>query len=154
MDISGQICVGCSGGEVVSEDVVGALLVLIPKLKKLETMRNFRPISLCNTCTKLITKVIANQIKSILDVIISPHQATFIPGRQAADNVVICHEIIHSLRHTTSRRGGMVVKIDLEKAYDRLECNFVEETLKDACLPSSMIDVITGRLCQSHCRLI
>lgn len=43
--------------------------------------------------------------------------------------------MVHSLRYTTARRGGMILKIDLEKAYDMMDCAFVEDTLRDAYIP-------------------
>lgn len=116
-----NFALGALNGEEISDKSDGALLVLIPKQEKPDSGRNFRPISLCNTCTKLVTKVIANRLKGILKDIISPSQASFIPGRQAIKNVVICQEVIHSLGYTRGRRGRMVVMIDLEKAYDHVE---------------------------------
>lgn len=135
--------------------MASALLVLIPKEEKPESIRSFRPFSLCNICMKLVTKVIANQLKGILKDIISPSQVSFIIGRQSIDNVVVRQEIIHSFRYTKARRGtGMAVKIDLEKAYDRMERAFVEATLRDACLPMGMVNVIMSLIRQSHCNLI
>lgn len=62
----------------------------------------------------------------VLNDTISRNHDSFIPGRQAIDNVVICQEIIHALRYTRVRRGGMAVNLDLEKAYDRMEWVFME----------------------------
>lgn len=45
------------------------------------------------------------------------------------DNIIVCQEILHSLRYTTARRGCMVIKLDLEKAYDRTSWCFVKDTL-------------------------
>lgn len=53
-----------------------------------------------------------------------------------------------------AKKGGMVVKIDLESAYGRMEWAFVEETLRNAALPIGIINVIMGLLSQSNCKLI
>lgn len=53
--------------------------------------------------------------------IVALNQASFILGGQSIDNIVIWKEIIHNLWYTNARRGGMVLKLDLEKAYDRTE---------------------------------
>lgn len=145
---------GALKGGAIQAKVAGALLVLILTEESPESVKSFRPISLCNTCTKVVTKVIANRLKGILNEVVYPNQVSLIPGRQAIDNVVICQEIIHSLRYITARSAGMVVKIELVKAYDRMEWGFVEETLKDVSLPTAMINVIMGLIRQSHCKLI
>lgn len=98
--------------------------------------------------------MLVNRLKEILCDIISLNQSSFIPGCQSVDNVIICQEVVHSLRYTTARKGGMVLKLDLEKAYDRLEWSFVEETLEDLGIPSKLIAVIMGMLRRSSCRLL
>lgn len=55
---------------------------------------------------------------------------------------MICQEIIHTLKHTRAKREGMVIKLDLEKAYDRFEWQFIEETLWDVGLPNRLVEVI------------
>lgn len=64
------------------------------------------------------------------------------PGRHITDNVVVCQELIHTLQRKMGRKGGMVLKIDLEKACDRLEWPFIEDTLLDVGLPVKMVNVI------------
>lgn len=67
----------------------------------------------------------------------------------------MCQELVHTLRYTKARKGGMILKIDLKKAYDRMEWVFVEETLKDAVLPLIMIEVILMKMLRkSHSRLL
>jgi hypothetical protein len=57
----------------------------------------------------------------LLSGLISPLQAAFVPGRMGLDNMIIVQELIHSLTLKRGKVGFLVVKIDLEKAYDRLE---------------------------------
>lgn len=75
---------------VVPKEAADATLVLIPKETKPTNMRGFRPLSICNVTYKLASKVIVNRLKGIMKELISPCQASFVPGRQAVDNVVIC----------------------------------------------------------------
>lgn len=71
-------------------------LSLIPKTNCHKTADDFKPISLCNTSNKIISKLIANRLKCLLSKIISPYQAAFVEGRQMTDNIVmIDHEIIN-----------------------------------------------------------
>lgn len=56
--------------------------------------------------------------------------------------MVVCQEIVHSLRYTSGRRGGIVLKLDMEKAYDRMSWQFIVESLKDEELPNTMVKAI------------
>ncbi|CAL5404679.1 unnamed protein product [Camellia sinensis] len=106
-------------------------LVLIPKVKALVKSSQYRPISLCNFHLKIITKVLANHLKSILAGIISPNQSTFVPGRLIQDNLLVAHEAFHFLKlQKTGQCSNMAVKLDFNKAYDRVEWDFLESVLR------------------------
>ncbi|PNX89210.1 hypothetical protein L195_g045327, partial [Trifolium pratense] len=107
------------------------LLVMIPKIDKPEYVYQFRPIALCNVTYKIITKVIVNRIKPLLDGIISPYQSSFIPGRTIHHNIVVAQEMVHSMAKMKGQKMFMSIKIDLEKAYDRLNWNFIEHCLAE-----------------------
>ncbi|KAL0315341.1 UNVERIFIED_CONTAM: hypothetical protein Sradi_5412300 [Sesamum radiatum] len=97
-------------------------IALIPKCKKPVSLTQFRPISLCNVVYKIASKAIANRIKPWLDIIISPCQAAFVPGRLITDNVFLAFEVNHYLK--TKRWGEkrhMALKLDISKAYDKNE---------------------------------
>ncbi|XP_016755376.1 uncharacterized protein [Gossypium hirsutum] len=83
-----------------------------------------RPISLCSVLYKLVMKIIANRFKIIFPKIIGQEQASFIAGRSIIDNVIIAQKVLHSMRVKKSLQW-MAIKIDLEKAYDRVLWNGV-----------------------------
>lgn len=96
------------------------LITLIPKVPAPQNIKEFRPISLCTVPYKVITKVLANRLKSWLPHLVLPTQASFVAGRKITDNIIITQEVIHSMRSKRGSEGWMVIKVDLEKAYDWL----------------------------------
>ena len=119
-----------------------ALLVLIAKVSKPERMSQFRPISLCNVLFKIITKIMVIRLKKLMPKLIGPTQSSFIPGRLSADNIVVVQEAVHSMRRKKGRKGWMLLKLDLEKPYDRVRWDFLEDTLKAARLPGAWVQWI------------
>jgi hypothetical protein len=104
-----------------------AFLALIPKEKGANAFNRFLPISLCNIGYKMITKVIANRLKSILPTIILENQGGFVHGRQIGDNFILVQEAIHSSLHRKEK--GMVVKLDLANAFDRVRHSFLFDVM-------------------------
>eukprot|EP00253_Pinus_taeda_P009631 PITA_09631 len=100
---------------------------LIPKGDNLEEANGFRPIALCNVIYKMITSLIAKRLKPLLDNLISAEQTGFVEGRQILDGLVVTQEVIHSLK--VKKQKGMMIKLDLSKAYDRLNWKYLETVL-------------------------
>ncbi|CAL1377152.1 unnamed protein product [Linum trigynum] len=97
-------------------------LTLIPKVDSVETMRQLRPISLYQFFYKVITKIMATRLASLLPEIVSEGQNGFIKDRQIIDNILIGHELMHYLKiKKQGKKGYMALKVDMEKAYDRVE---------------------------------
>lgn len=102
------------------EGINDTLVSLSPKIAHPDNVTQFRPISLCNVSYKIITKVMVNRLKPIFERLVSQEQSSFVPSRQITDNIVIYQEVLHSLRVNKTSKKFMVIKVDLEKAYDRL----------------------------------
>ncbi|KAL5569589.1 hypothetical protein UlMin_026164 [Ulmus minor] len=105
-------------------------LVLIPKTKNPSTINHFRPIAVCNIVYKVISKILAERLKPLLSRLICPTQGAFVPGRSIHDNSVIIQEVVHALKRKKGSKGWMGLKIDLQKAYDRLSWKFLGKVLK------------------------
>ena len=95
-----------------------AFPALIPKEKDAVAFDRYQPISLCNIGYKIITKLMENRLKTILPHIIPENQGGFIKGRRIWDNIITIQEAIHS--SLKNHEKGMVVKIDLANAFDRV----------------------------------
>ncbi|MCH79274.1 putative non-LTR retroelement reverse transcriptase [Trifolium medium] len=88
-------------------------ICLIPKVDQPETIQQFRPISLCNTLYKVVSKVMTNRIKDTINKVVSPHQTGFIPGRSIHENIVVAQEMAHSMRQLNGKVGYPTKWIDV-----------------------------------------
>ncbi|KAL0395298.1 UNVERIFIED_CONTAM: putative mitochondrial protein [Sesamum latifolium] len=118
-------------------------IVLIPKCASPENMSCFHPISLCNITYKIVSKMIANRLKPLLPTIVSESQSAFIPGRLITDNGLVAYELNHYLAQKTwGSVGHAALKLDLSKAYDRVEWTFLVRVLDKLGFHSHFISLI------------
>uniref|UniRef100_A0A803NSJ4 Reverse transcriptase n=1 Tax=Cannabis sativa TaxID=3483 RepID=A0A803NSJ4_CANSA len=121
-----KVCLGILNDGKPIEDINDTLICLIPKIDKPTRMSNFRPISLCNVVYKIIAKCLAGRMKNSLYQDISEEQSAFLAGRLIQDNAIIGFESLHCMK--TRRFGNgrkMALKLDMSKAYDWVEWNFL-----------------------------
>ena len=102
------------------------------------SLKEYRPISLVGETYKILAKVLANRLKKVMDMIISPFQMTFVKGRQIVDSFVIAEKVIHSWKKKD--KGGLLVKLDFEKAYDSMNHEFLFEVMSLMGFGSKWID--------------
>lgn len=106
-------------------------------------MTDFRPISLCNVIYKLCSKVITNRLKSVIPAMISPIQLAFVPNRLISDNVLLAFELNHFIKSKPkSKEDFMTLKLDVSKAYDRVEWAFLRLMLLRLGLVEYFVDLI------------
>ena len=98
-------------------------IVLVPKKGGAEDFKDFRPISLVNSQYKLIAKVLANRLKKVMSKLVNTTQNVVVAGRQILDASLIANEVIDSI--TKKKEKGILCKLDIEKAYDTLNWNFL-----------------------------
>lgn len=96
----------------MSPKLNSTFITLIPKKVDVVFVVDFRPIGLCNVLYKLVSKMIVNKLKPLMHLIISSNQSAFIPWRLITDNIMVAHELLHSMKkHKNGRVGKMVVKL-------------------------------------------
>jgi hypothetical protein len=129
---------------------------LIPKVDDPSSLNVFRPIFLCNSIYKVISKVISRIIKATLSEKISPKQFGFLEGRKIHEVVGVAQEVMHSLRF--SKRRGEILKIDLSKSFDKVNWLYLRIFLTNlgfevpfincimSCITSVSFDVLINGL--------
>lgn len=97
-------------------------ITLIHKVKNLELVFEFHPISLCNVLYKIFSKVLANRLKKILPHINTEHQRAFTKDHLIFEYIIIAFESLHSMHnHKSIKEGYMAIKLGMSKAYDSVE---------------------------------
>ena len=87
-------------------------------------MKQVRPISLYSVVCKIISNVLANRLKKVLIQVISDTQSAFVPGHLISDNILVTFESLHYMKKKKKKKGRtthIAVKLDMSKAYDRVE---------------------------------
>lgn len=129
-------------------------IALVPKTRNPVTMRDLRPISLRNMAYKVISKVLSNILKPMLNMLISENQSAFIPGRLITDNIMISYEVMHFMnRKTQGRLGWMALKLDMSKAYDRVEWDFLRRMLSQMGFISDSVCLLMECVCSARYRI-
>ncbi|XP_021774657.1 uncharacterized protein LOC110738567 [Chenopodium quinoa] len=118
-------------------------LVFLPKVDHPELVSQFRPIGLCNVIYKCIAKCLARRLRWILPDIVSDFQNAFVPGRLMSDNCLMVHEILSFINASKARKlFYATLKLDMNKAYDRVEWDFLSQVLQVFGFPPYWVHLI------------
>lgn len=115
-------------GSVNLQSINDAFITLIPKTSSPEGPNDYRPISLLNSCLKLLTKLLANRLQRIILSLVHKNQYGFLKSRTIQDCVAWAYEYIHQCKQSKSE--VVILKLDFAKAFDTIENQAILQILK------------------------
>ncbi|XP_073120503.1 uncharacterized protein [Henckelia pumila] len=136
-------------GSLMPQGFTATTITLIPKVEGAQAWTDFRPISLCNVSNKIISKLLYSRLRSVVGRLVFQSQSGFVPGRMIADNILLAHELTHSL-NLPARGGNVILKLDMAKAYDRFQWSFLLDVLRRFGFSEQVVRMV--RACISFCK--
>lgn len=115
-----------------------ASIALVPKSSHASSVNDYRPISCCTVFYKVISKILVNRMRSVVGKLVDGAQAAFIQGRSIVDNIHLAQELLRKYaRKRISPR--CILKVDLTKAYDTVDWEFLREVLVGLNFPTTFV---------------
>ncbi|XP_010670394.1 uncharacterized protein LOC104887462 [Beta vulgaris subsp. vulgaris] len=130
----------CSGGDVIEailnffqsckllKQINATTLCLIPKVEQPTDVSQFRPIACYNVIYKAISKMLCSRLKKVLPTLIDQVQSAFVENRVILHNIFICQDMLKGYKRK-NLLARCTPKVDLKKAYDSLNWEFIKEVL-------------------------
>ena len=109
-------------------------IALIPKVVSPQRLNDFRPISLVGCMYKVLAKLLANWLRSVIESVVSDCQSAFVKGKQILDGILVSNEAIDDARRLETEM--LLFKVDFEKAYDSLDFNYLDVVMKKMNFPT------------------
>ncbi|KAK6786628.1 hypothetical protein RDI58_015153 [Solanum bulbocastanum] len=139
-DLSNMILEFVSG-KPLPRSFTHARLVLIPKIEAPQQFSDFRPISLRNCTSKIISNLLNYRLSSIMNKVVSHNQTGFIRGSVIADNIMLTQELVHNINRP-NHNGNVVLKLDMTKAFDRVAWDYLCKVMRQMGFSKRWIDMV------------
>lgn len=133
-------------GAYLPRPISATTLVLLPKMNAPRQLGEYRPISLSNFSGKIISKILANRLAQFLPHIVDEEQAGFVHGRQITHHIVLAQEMLRDLSRKVTG-ANVVLKVDMAKAYDRLEWRFLLRAIEAFGFSAASRDLVYRNIC-------
>lgn len=128
--------------DIVNKAMNATYVALILKKPAPKKISDYRSISLITSVCKILVKVLEERLKLVLPSTISPNQSTFVRGRRIVDPILIANEIVDWWR--CSKQQGIIIKLDVKKAFDKINWKFLLTILKLKGFSNKWINWIYG----------
>ena len=100
-----------------------SFLCLIPKNDNPQQLNDFRPISLVGCMYKIMSKALSLRLKRVIDKVIDVRKSAFLEGQSLLDGVLVANDALEEMKR--KKRSCVFLKVDYEKAYDFIVCEFI-----------------------------
>ena len=124
-------------------------IALVPKVENPGNLNDYRPISCCTVWYKCIAKILVTRLKPALEAVISPAQTAFLSGRSISDAILLSQELLHNY-HNDQGTARVALKIDLRKAFDSINWNYIIAGMVAIGIPATMISWIEKCITTPH----
>jgi len=118
----------------LTKGINSTFIALIPKVDRPQRLNDFRPILLVGSLYKILAKVLANRLRSVIGSIIFDSQSAFIRGRQILDGILVANEIVDEAHRC--KKELVLFKVDFKKAYDSIDWGYLEEVMLKMGFPT------------------
>jgi len=118
----------------LTKGVNSTFIALIPKVDSPQRLEDFRPISLVGCMYKVLAKVLANRLRSVLGFVVSDAQSAFVRGKQILDGILIANEIVDEAKR--KKKELLLFKVDFEKAYDSVDHKYLNSVMLNMNFPT------------------
>ena len=130
-----------------------SIVKLIPKNNnKVKTINDLRPISLTNIDYRIYTKILANRLRIVSNLVIGDHQTCSIKGRRINDNINLIRDVIFESNNTGSEL--FLLSVDQSKAFDRISHKYLFKLLEHMNFGSFILNSVKKIYNKSYCKIV